>query len=1155
MTTIKTLRSKRTALFLTGIAVGVTALAMMTSGILSPDPGPHQATALAVESVDQSSALLPAKAEPLAARAGTAAPRAARKIALDPADALRQQADGEVVIRSDRGTGSSSAVHVMQSGDLYPGAPGELGPADKTSAFLIEHGAVFGIQNVAGQLKLLDTRQDQYGNSRVSYQQMHDGLPVFGAVLRGHVSADDRLTAVKGKFVPDVNVPTQPEVARTDASRTAVTSVGAQQPSKRKNVDLEVTSAALMVYRTNLTRGTPGVNHLVYEIQVSDGGSVREFVYVDAQTGKIIDQVSGIHGLKNRRVYESKFDPNSPEAPPPLWREGDLRPAVDPAHEDEVAGAGQTYNLFFNLSGGIWRSWNGADAGMITVNNDPTIVCPNANWNGTSTNYCSGTSADDVVAHEWTHAYTQETSGLIYQWQSGALNESYSDIFGETVDQINNREGVEGLAATGNNGPRSQNDAVCSEFTSETPTGDDSIRWLMGEDAFAFTPLPPIGDAAIRDMWHPRCAGGNFFNGDPGHVNSPRYNCSSGDAGGVHTNSAINNRAYALLADGDTVELKDDGTPFANPVTVQGIGLTKAAHIFWRANSVYNGPASNFADNADSLVLACRDLIGVNLTKLVTNAENGTGLLGANNDTIDPTSELSGETITPADCEQVNNAIAAVEMRFDVTQKCGFEPMLDPAPAPMCGTAEMRSYYREDWEAGMPAGWTVGQTPVSKAVLDTRPWFLRSDNLPANPDGTAHTGTAMFQENRRDLGNCSTDDESGVLFLESPVIQVDAEAPGHLVFEHYVNTEVGFDGGNVMISINGGEYTVIPATAFVHNPYSGHLNDVTDQNTNPKAGEEAFHGGNQNEVFGDWGQSQIDLAAAGVAPGDSIRLRWDFGQDGCNGNEGWYVDSVELFACGDAGPPTMSCRTYPADLPPVVGSPIVSLVGSTTTATVSGEEGPVTDLNIRDLTGSHTFMGDLNFSLRSPSGTAITLFDGSNCAGEDGINVEFDDDAASVIGCADWLSGGTFRAQSALSTFNDESANGDWTLTITDSFPQDEGVLSSWAVELCTDLVVNAKPLARSDLATTKGRKRVTINVLANDTDADGDCLRISDLTQPGNGTATLNTGSCNPANPDTITYRADSGFKGTDTFTYEVDDGNGGTDRATVTIRVGKED
>ena len=61
-------------------------------------------------------------------------------------------------------------------------------------------------------------------------------------------------------------------------------------------------------------------------------------------------------------------------------------------------------------------------------------------WNGITTNYCTGVSSDDVVAHEWGHAYTEYTSGLIYQWQSGALNESYSDVWGETLDLINKRD-------------------------------------------------------------------------------------------------------------------------------------------------------------------------------------------------------------------------------------------------------------------------------------------------------------------------------------------------------------------------------------------------------------------------------------------------------------------------------------------------------------------------------------------------------------------------------------------------------------------------------------------------------------------------------------------------------------------------------------------
>ena len=76
---------------------------------------------------------------------------------------------------------------------------------------------------------------------------------------------------------------------------------------------------------------------------------------------------------------------------------------------------------------------------MRTVNNDPTIACPNANWNGVTTNYCDGVTSDDTVSHEWGHAYTEYTSGLVYQWQPGAMNEAYSDIWGETVDIINSR--------------------------------------------------------------------------------------------------------------------------------------------------------------------------------------------------------------------------------------------------------------------------------------------------------------------------------------------------------------------------------------------------------------------------------------------------------------------------------------------------------------------------------------------------------------------------------------------------------------------------------------------------------------------------------------------------------------------------------------------
>ena len=102
-----------------------------------------------------------------------------------------------------------------------------------------------------------------------------------------------------------------------------------------------------------------------------------------------------------------------------------------------MLGTGESYWLYKNAFD--YDSYDNDGSVMRTVNNDPTIACPNANWNGVTTNYCDGVTSDDTVSHEWGHAYTEYTSGLVYQWQSGAMNEAYSDIWGETVDIINSR--------------------------------------------------------------------------------------------------------------------------------------------------------------------------------------------------------------------------------------------------------------------------------------------------------------------------------------------------------------------------------------------------------------------------------------------------------------------------------------------------------------------------------------------------------------------------------------------------------------------------------------------------------------------------------------------------------------------------------------------
>lgn len=92
---------------------------------------------------------------------------------------------------------------------------------------------------------------------------------------------------------------------------------------------------------------------------------------------------------------------------------------------------------------------------------------------------------------------------------------------------------------------------------------------------------------------------------------------------------------------------------------------------------------------------------------------------------------------------------------------------------------------------------------------------------------------------------------------------------------------------------------------------------------------------------------------------------------------------------------------------------------------------------------------------------------------------------------------------------------------------------------------VNDAPVATDDTVGTDVGVAVTLDPTTNDTDVDGDPLTVTDVTEPGNGTAVINEDG-------TVTYTPDEGFTGEDTITYTVDDGNGGTDTADIIVTVG---
>ncbi|KRF34246.1 M4 family metallopeptidase [Nocardioides sp. Soil805] len=914
---------------------------------------------------------------------------------------MTAQADTDVAVSGESATGKVGFIRVKGDGDLMPGRAADSADtaAAKTDAYLAKYAPNFGAR--AGELDESAVIANKFGWT-VVYKQSYQGVPVFGGTLKANVDRDGDLTSVSGFAAPDLDLSVTPGRSASAAAERAVATVKAHPPTSESGDDVDVSglraaSNELMVYRQGAVKGDAGKAVLVYQVEVTNvtkdgkGGNIRDHVFLDASTLKPVNRYSDVHEALDRALFTTDYDPATGEGgtPSPVWFEGDPFPGtLDQDQQNLVNSTGESYSLFFNTFG--VDSYDDAGSTMITLHNRPDS-CPNASWNGAYTSYCAGVYSDDVVSHEWGHAYTEYNSGLIYQWQSGALNEAYSDVWGETLDQLNGREDagevdaprVDGqcskytrgaIGATINSpaavagpcagavaasfGPvfdaagttadvvvalDAANDAGptvndgCTPFTNagavagkwayvdrgtcafvdkidnaeaagatgivvgnapgrplgsiaaesnlyglmvtdadgtkiksagtvnmtvkdvETNPKTDSHRWLIGEQSTAF-------GGAIRDMWNPTCYG------DPGKVSDAEYHCTADDNGGVHGNSAVPNHGYALLVDGGTF----------NGQTVAGIGLDKAANIYFKAQNEYLTETSDFVDHADSLEAACSALVNKPIAAL--NLEIG------------GTVELA-DRITAADCQQVTKAIAAVELRMDPTEECGWEPILATTGEPTftCGEGQStKTLFSDDFEAGI-AAWTADQEVVFAGATG-RPWAASTD-APGN-----HPGGVAFGPDPGD-GNCAGDagDISGRDSIVSPAIPVPASSKApRLSFDHYMATEAGYDGGNVKVSVNGGPFALIADSAYVFNGYNATLETAAGGNTNPMAGEAAFSGTNPGSVFGSWGTSHVDLSKAGVKAGDSVKIRFDLGRDGCGGVDGWYVDNVKVQACDDS---------------------------------------------------------------------------------------------------------------------------------------------------------------------------------------------------------------------------------------------------------------
>ncbi|MCB8978743.1 MAG: tandem-95 repeat protein [Ardenticatenaceae bacterium] len=201
--------------------------------------------------------------------------------------------------------------------------------------------------------------------------------------------------------------------------------------------------------------------------------------------------------------------------------------------------------------------------------------------------------------------------------------------------------------------------------------------------------------------------------------------------------------------------------------------------------------------------------------------------------------------------------------------------------------------------------------------------------------------------------------------------------------------------------------------------------------------------------------------------------------------------------------------------------------GGTATATVTVAVNPVNDAPVAE-----------DDSVTTPEDTAVTIAVLSNDSDVDGSSLSVSSVTTPTLGTVVINSDNSLTYTPYLNVYGSDS----FTYTIIDGF----GGMDTATVSISIS-PVNDNPVAVDDSRVTPEDTAVTIDVLANDTDVDGDDLAVSSVTSPTNGTAVINL-------DNTLTYTPAPSYFGNDSFTYTIDDGNGGSADATVTITVSAE-
>jgi Zn-dependent metalloprotease len=460
--------------------------------------------------------------------------------------------------------------------------------------FIDENKALFKLGNVKDKLKVEKSEKDSLGFTHVKIGQYIAGIPVKDKFVTIHYNKNGQVTNITGQVESKIENISQlgtKSLNATDAVEIAKKEFSYKELAYEPTVETIAyikDGQAYKTYKVNIKFYEPSITNYDVYVEASsgtilkkedriryDGATTGTGTAVDGTTKNInIYLSSGKYQLKDTSKASSKsqiltYTANNKQTEP-----GTLITNTTSTFNTETLKAavsahyygGVVYDFYKNLFGRTSLDNKGMN---LTSTVHYANKYNNAFWDGSQMVYGDGDgttftylSGDlDVVGHEMTHGVTERTADLNYEDQSGALNESISDVFGvliETYDKYNVKNGG------------------TWKF--------DPSDWVVGDKVYT----PKIAGDALRSLANPTL----YDQPD----NMSNYVNTSSDDGGVHTNSGIPNKAAYLVA--------------------KSIGNEKTAKIYYRALTEYMYPTTDFSGAKDALAQAATDLYGSNSSEV-----------------------------------------------------------------------------------------------------------------------------------------------------------------------------------------------------------------------------------------------------------------------------------------------------------------------------------------------------------------------------------------------------------------------------------------------------------------------------------------------------------------------------------------------------------